>query len=89
MPLSGRGGARATLDRKVNYTAATVRSSGGLCPEAAHRQRDPADKVDRTVKRGGVQDSRPMPASVGIPVDVGDERTRDERVENRQPRNEM
>src|SRR4051812_11425862 len=31
MPLSGRGGARATLDGQEKYTAAAVRSSGGLC----------------------------------------------------------
>jgi len=30
MPLSGRGGARATLDRK-KYAAGAVRSNGGLC----------------------------------------------------------
>jgi len=30
MPLCGRGGARATLDRQLKYTAAAVRSGGRM-----------------------------------------------------------
>src|SRR5262245_10922212 len=38
MPLSGRGGARATLGPQVKYTAASVRSSGGLGLRPSTRQ---------------------------------------------------